>query len=508
MSSTRAFRRATSQYCWPSGGRRSAITISWSTCAASPTCASSATRSSSTPRTRCSCRAGRGTARVASASTSRPSRAPRWRSASTRSSWRCTKTPTARWPTAGRSRTGRTCCGSTCCRACSTSCSRSTGCTPSGGHDETSCVPEARQGCAGAPPSAGGGVPEARHGGAGARPSAGGLGAISGPPERQMSGPDLRRIAERVLRLEADAILALVPKLDAGFARAVETLRGFAGRVIVTGMGKSGLVGRKIAATLASTGTPAYFLHPAEGVHGDLGMVARGDVVLALSNSGETDEVLAILPPLKRLGVPIVLLTGNPTSTLARQCEVVLDVSVPEEACPMNLAPTSSTTAALAVGDALAMVLLELRGLRPEDYAALHPRGTLGWRALLRVADLMLTGEAVPLVGRTTPHRHRIVVITKKRRACATALVAAGRLVGVITDGDRRRLHLSGTPIAALSAGEVATREPKTIHGDDLAAKALEVMETWQITSLVIVDGESRPIGLIHMHDILRAKIV
>ena len=323
-----------------------------------------------------------------------------------------------------------------------------------------------------------------------------------------MKRPDLRRLAERVLRLEAEAILGLIPKLDASFERAVELLRRCAGRVIVTGMGKSGLVGRKIAATLASTGTPAYFLHPAEGVHGDIGMVARGDVVLALSNSGETDEVLAVLPPLKRLGVPIVLLTGNPTSTLARQCEVVLDVSVPEEACPMNLAPTSSTTAALAVGDALAMVLLELRGLRPEDYAALHPRGTLGWRALFRVADLMLTGEAVPLVGQTTPLRDVIVEMTKKRKGVTTVVDAAGRLVGVITDGDLRRLHLSGPPIDALSAGEVATREPKTIRGDDLAAKALEVMETWQITSLVIVDGESRPIGLIHMHDILRAKIV
>ena len=318
----------------------------------------------------------------------------------------------------------------------------------------------------------------------------------------------IRRLAERVLRLEAEAILGLIPKLDASFERAVELLRRCAGRVIVTGMGKSGLVGRKIAATLASTGTTAYFLHPAEGVHGDIGMVARGDVVLALSNSGETDEVLAVLPPLKRLGVPIVLLTGNPTSTLARQCEVVLDVSVPEEACPMNLAPTSSTTAALAVGDALAMVLLELRGLRPEDYAALHPRGTLGWRALVRVADLMLTGEAVPLVGQTTPLRDVIVEMTKKRKGVTTVVDVAGRLVGVITDGDLRRLHLSGPPIDALSAGEVATREPKTIRGDDLAAKALEVMETWQITSLVIVDGESRPIGLIHMHDILRAKIV
>jgi len=323
-----------------------------------------------------------------------------------------------------------------------------------------------------------------------------------------MTQPDLRRLAERVLRLEAEAILGLIPKLDARFDRAVGLLHGCAGRVIVTGMGKSGLIGRKIAATLASTGTPAYFLHPAEGVHGDIGMVARGDVVLALSNSGETDEILAIVPPLKRLGVPIVLLTGSPTSPLARQCEVVLDVSVPEEACPMNLAPTSSTTAALAMGDALAMVLLELRGLRPEDYAALHPRGTLGWRALFRVSDLMLTGDAVPVVADGTPMREVIVEMTRKRKGITTVVDAAGRLVGVVTDGDLRRLHLRDTPIDALTAGEVATREAKTIRADDLAAKALEVMETWQITSLVIVDEAGRPVGLIHMHDILKAKIV
>jgi arabinose-5-phosphate isomerase len=320
--------------------------------------------------------------------------------------------------------------------------------------------------------------------------------------------PDLRRLAERVLRLEAEAILGLIPKLDERFERAVELLRGCAGRVIVTGMGKSGLIGRKIAATLASTGTPAHFLHPAEGVHGDLGMVARGDVVLALSNSGETDEALAILPPLKRLGVPILLLTGNPTSSLARQCEVVLDVSVPEEACPMNLTPTSSTTAALAVGDALAMVLLELRGFRPEDYAALHPRGSLGWRALFRVADLMLTGDALPIVPESTPLRDVIVEMTRKRKGMTTVTDGAGRLVGVVTDGDLRRLHLTGKSIDDLSAGQVASREPKTIRSEDLAAKALEVMETWQITSLVIVDEARRPVGLIHMHDILRAKIV
>ena len=323
-----------------------------------------------------------------------------------------------------------------------------------------------------------------------------------------MTRRDLRGLAERVLRLEAEAILGLIPKLDERFDRAVDLVHGCTGRVIVTGMGKSGLIGRKIAATLASTGTPAYFLHPAEGVHGDLGMVARGDVVLALSNSGETDEVLAILPPLKRLGVPIVLLTGSPGSTLARQCEVVLDVSVPEEACPMNLAPTSSTTAALAAGDALAMVLLELRGLRPEDYAALHPRGTLGWRALFRVADLMHTGDAVPRVGDRTPMREVIVEMTRKRLGMTTVVDASGRLVGVVTDGDLRRLHLRDAPIDGLNAGEIATPEPKTIRADDLAAKALEVMEAWQITSLVIVDDARRPVGIIHLHDILKAKIV
>ena len=324
-------------------------------------------------------------------------------------------------------------------------------------------------------------------------------------PERV---PDIRRLAERVFRLEAEAILGLIPKLDARFEHAVELLRRCAGRVIVTGMGKSGLIGRKIASTLASTGTPAYFLHPAEGVHGDLGMVSRGDVVLALSNSGETDEVLAILPPLKRLGVPIVLLTGNPTSALARQCEVVLDVSVAEEACPMNLAPTSSTTAALAAGDALALALLELRGLRPEDYAALHPRGTLGWRALFRVGDLMLTGDAMPVVSENTPLREVIAEMTRKRKGMTTVVDGAGRLAGVITDGDLRRLYLKGGSIDELTAGQVATREPKTIRADELAAKALEVMETWQITSLVILDGTNRPAGVIHMHDILRAKIV
>jgi len=318
---------------------------------------------------------------------------------------------------------------------------------------------------------------------------------------------DLRRLAERVLRIEADAIVGLIAKLDERFDRAVELLHVCAGRVIVTGMGKSGLVGRKIAATLASTGTPAFFLHPAEGVHGDIGMVARGDVVVALSNSGETDEMLAILPPLKRLGVPIVLLTGSAKSTLARQSDVVLDVGVSEEACPINLAPTSSTTAALAMGDALAMVLLDLRGLRPDDYAALHPRGTLGWRALFRVGDLMHTGDAMPVVTESAPLAEAVQEMTRKGLGMTTVVAGDGRLAGVITDGDLRRLHLRGGPFETLRAGDIATRTPRTIGADDMATKALELMEG-KITSLVVVDEGQRPRGVVHLHDILRAKII
>ena len=316
------------------------------------------------------------------------------------------------------------------------------------------------------------------------------------------------KLAERVLRLEVEGILGLLPRLDARFLKAVDLLHGCRGRVIVTGMGKSGLVGRKLAATLASTGTPAYFLHPAAGVHGDVGMVARDDVVLAISNSGETDELLAILPQLKRLGVRLILLTGAPGSPLAKQSDVVLDVSVAEEACPMNLAPTSSTTATLALGDALAMVLFDLKGLRPEDYAAFHPRGALGWRALFRVADLMHTGEAVPQVGEDAPMADVIREMTEKRFGVTTVVDAAGRLVGIVTDGDLRRVHLREPPILSLRARDCMTRAPKLIGKDELAAKALQVMESFAITCLVIADAAGHPVGIIHMHDILRAKIV
>ena len=324
-----------------------------------------------------------------------------------------------------------------------------------------------------------------------------------------MNDEALRELARRVLTIEADAILALVPKLDARFPEAVRLLRTCTGRVIVTGMGKSGLIGRKVAATLASTGTPAYFLHPAEGVHGDLGMVARGDVLLALSNSGETEELLAILPGVKRLGVPIILLTGQPSSPMARVCDVILDVAVPQEACPMNLAPTSSTTAALAMGDALAMALLEVRGLQPEDYAELHPRGALGWRSLVRVADLMHSGDAMPVVASDALLKDVVEEMTDKRLGMTTVVDRDGRLVGVITDGDLRRLLWRGEPPGTQRAGEVATRTPKTVAADTMAARALEIMEaSGPITSLVVVDPSGRPTGVVHLHDILRAKIV
>jgi len=318
----------------------------------------------------------------------------------------------------------------------------------------------------------------------------------------------VRALAERVLRLEGESVLALCARLDDRFVDAVAALHGCRGRVIVTGMGKSGLIGRKIAATLASTGTPAYFLHPAEGVHGDLGMLAREDVVVALSNFGETDEVLALLPALKRLGIPLVLLTGAPASTLARQADIVIDVGVAEEACPMNLAPTSSTTAALAMGDALAMALLDLRGLRPEDYAALHPRGSLGWKSLFKVGDLMHTGEAIPMVSEQATMKEAIEEMTGKGFGMTTVVDDRGRLVGILTDGDLRRQQLAhGTALLERRAGECMTRDPKVIGAEELATRALALMEG-RITSLVIADAAGRPAGVIRLHDILLAKIV
>ncbi len=317
----------------------------------------------------------------------------------------------------------------------------------------------------------------------------------------------LLNLAERVLRLEAEGILGLVERLDKRFLRALELLRDCQGRVVVTGIGKSGIIGRKVAATLASVGTPALFLHPAEGVHGDIGMVARGDVVLAISNSGETEEVLTLLPAIKRLGVPLIVLTGNPNSALARSGEVVLDVSVTEEACPMDLVPTSSTTAALAMGDALPVALLELRGVKPEDFAVVHPGGSLG-RRFLTVEDLMHVGEAVPVVSEGTPVAQAILEMTGKRLGATTVVDTAGRQTGIITDGDLRRALQRDRQLLSKVAQEVMSRNPKTIGRLELAAKALEVMEHYAITQLIIVDERERPAGIIHLHDLLRAKIV
>lgn len=318
---------------------------------------------------------------------------------------------------------------------------------------------------------------------------------------------DLLKLAAKVLRVEAEGILGLVPRLDERFLQALNLLKDCQGRVVVTGIGKSGIVGRKVAATLASVGTPALFLHPAEGVHGDIGMVARGDVVLAISNSGETDEVLTILPAIKRLGVPLILLTGSPESTIARNADVVLDVSVAEEACPMTLVPTSSTTASLAMGDALAVALLELRGITPEDFAVFHPGGNLG-RRFLKVENLMHVGEAVPIVHEETGMREAILEMTGKRLGATSVVDDNGALVGIITDGDLRRAFQRDPQIFAKAAREAMSRNPKTIGPDELAVKALEVMESYAITQLLVVDGQRRPAGIIHLHDILRAKIV
>ena len=318
---------------------------------------------------------------------------------------------------------------------------------------------------------------------------------------------DLLKLAARVLRTEAEGILGLVPRLDGRFLHALGILRDCQGRVVVTGIGKSGIVARKVAATLASVGTPALFLHPAEGVHGDIGMVARGDVVLAISNSGETDEVLTILPAIKRLGVPLVVLTGNPESTLARYADLVLDVSVREEACPMALVPTSSTTAALAMGDALAVALLELRGITPEDFAAVHPGGNLG-RRFQKVENLMHVGDSVPIVREETGMQEVILEMTGKRLGATSVVDETGVLVGIITDGDLRRAFQRDPQILTKAAGDAMSRNPKTIRPDELAVKALEMMESHAITQLLVADDQRRPAGIIHLHDILRAKIV
>ena len=313
---------------------------------------------------------------------------------------------------------------------------------------------------------------------------------------------------KRVLEIEVRAIAGLLERLDHRFTEAVDLLYRCAGKVVVSGMGKSGLIGQKIAATLASTGTPAFFLHPAEGTHGDLGMLARRDALIAISNSGETEEVLKLLPFVKRLNIPVVAMTGRVQSTLAKNSEVVLDVSVGEEACPMGLAPTASTTATLAMGDALAIALLQKRGFREEDFAQFHPGGTLGRRLLLKVRDLMHGGDAVPRVTQQTSAREAILVMTTKKLGMTTVVDEAGRLLGVITDGDLRRFLERGADLAKAKAGDLASKNPKTIGPDELAAGAVRIMEECSITSLVVLEESRQIVGVIHLHDLLKSGIV
>ncbi|MBI5135887.1 MAG: KpsF/GutQ family sugar-phosphate isomerase [Nitrospirae bacterium] len=307
----------------------------------------------------------------------------------------------------------------------------------------------------------------------------------------------------RTLRIETAAVTALIGRIDDTFATAVDLLQETTGKVVVTGMGKSGLIGQKIAATMASTGTPAIFLHPADGLHGDLGIITRDDLVIAISNSGETAELLSILPSLKRLAVPIIALTGRAGSTLGRAAEVVLDISVAEEACPLGLAPTASTTATLAMGDALAVALLDRKGFREEDFALSHPGGALGRRLLMRVKDGMHSGAEIPAVGPDTPMREAIVEITRKRLGITTVVDAAGNLLGVISDGDLRRRLEEGTDFMNQPARAVMTANPKSISQDALAAEAVVLMERHAITCLVVMDG-GRLAGLVHLHDLLK----
>jgi arabinose-5-phosphate isomerase len=313
---------------------------------------------------------------------------------------------------------------------------------------------------------------------------------------------------KRVLRIEAQAISALVDRLDSRFSKAVELLLGCRGKVVVSGMGKSGLIGQKIAATLASTGTPAFFLHPAEGVHGDLGMLARGDVLIAISNSGETQEVLLLLPFVQRMNIPILALTGRSESTLAKNSDVALDVSVDEEACPLGLAPTASTTAALAMGDALAVALLQRRGFKEQDFAQFHPGGSLGRRLLVRVRDLMHVGGQVPRIGGDVSATEAILEMTAKKLGMTTVVASSGALIGVITDGDLRRFVERGGDFRGARAADMMTRNPKTIGPDELAARALDLMERFSITSLVVTEPSGTIVGVIHLHDLLRNGIV
>ncbi len=324
-----------------------------------------------------------------------------------------------------------------------------------------------------------------------------------------MGDARLQQLGRAVLEVEARAVSDLIPRIDAGFARACQLMLRCEGRVVVTGMGKSGHIGSKIAATLASTGTPAFFVHPGEASHGDLGMLTAGDVVLALSNSGETSELLTILPLIKRLHVPLITLTGNPESRLARAADINIDVSVAQEACPLGLAPTSSTTASLAMGDALAVSLLEARGFTADDFARTHPGGRLGRRLLLLIGDIMHTGEEIPRVQAEMPLSEALVEMSNKRLGFVTIVDRHDTVEGIFTDGDLRRvlqqkqIELRSTPV-----GEVMSRGCTTVGPRILAAEALQIMEARKINALPVVDDHQRLIGAFNMHDLLQAGVV
>ncbi|MBM4195998.1 MAG: KpsF/GutQ family sugar-phosphate isomerase [Gammaproteobacteria bacterium] len=324
----------------------------------------------------------------------------------------------------------------------------------------------------------------------------------------QRSAVDVRSLARRVLDIESRAIRELAPRIDESFARACELVLQCKGRAIVTGMGKSGHVGGKIAATLASTGTPAFFVHPGEASHGDLGMITRADLLIAISNSGETAEIVTILPLLKRLAIPLITMTGNPRSTLGEAATVVLDVAVAEEACPLNLAPTASTTATLAMGDALAVALLESRGFTREDFALSHPGGALGRRLLLRVADVMNSGEEVPRVGPDATLAEGLLEMTRKSLGMTAVVDDAGRLLGVFTDGDLRRAIDRAVDIHRTLMREVMTAGSKTIAPDALAAEAVHLMEQHKITAVLVVDADRTVVGALNVHNLFRAGVM
>ncbi|MBU1320194.1 MAG: KpsF/GutQ family sugar-phosphate isomerase [candidate division Zixibacteria bacterium] len=317
-----------------------------------------------------------------------------------------------------------------------------------------------------------------------------------------------KKRAAEVIRSQAEQVARLAARLDDSFDRALDTLFECKGRVIVTGMGKSGIIARKITGTFNSTGTPSLYLHPSEGMHGDLGIVTPDDVVLVLSKSGDTDELSLLIPPFKRLGVPVIAIVGDMKSPLAEKADIVLDASVESEADEFNLVPTTSSTAALVLGDALAVVLLEMRGFSPEDFALRHPGGALGRRLLLRVSDLMHTGDDMPVVKGSTMIREAIIEITSKRLGLALVVDDSGKFAGIYTDGDLRRTVEKGNDFLTKPISKYMSRNPKTISADALVEQALSIMEKHSITSLAVLDADRHPIGVIHLHDILRRKVV